>query len=232
MGFGTALLAGCLSVAVAAGLASPVAAHPHVFIDTTVTAVLDAQGRLEAIRLRWNYDALLSMVVAEDRAADADMDGTISATEAKVLDGFDMTWIDGFDGDTTLFQDETPLPLVPGPQDWATGWVPDEAGGHLWSEHTRRLVAPVDPRAGPISIVVYDVTDYTAYTLTPSAGADPVEGASAACRIEPPSNAGGDGETGLLSTVGLFLFGGDESTEASVLPAPAKGRVVAVLTCD
>lgn len=229
---GRAWRLGCLAVAVAAGLAGPAFAHPHVFIDTTVTAILDHQGRLTAIRLRWDYDELVSMLVAEDRGADADGDGTISATEALVLDGFDMTWGEGFDGDTTLFQDETPLPLEPGPQDWTTGWVADEAGGHLWSEHTRRLISPVEPGAGQVRVVVHDVSDYTAYTLTEAAqGQDAPKDSRVACRIGPPLDAESDTEGGLLSTVGLFLTGGGGGTEDSVVPAPAAGRVVAVLDC-
>ncbi|MFM7445932.1 MAG: DUF1007 family protein, partial [Tabrizicola sp.] len=107
-------------------LAGPVAAHPHVFIDTTVTAVLDAEGRVTAIRLRWDYDTLVSMVVIADKGADADGDGVISAAETGALDGFDMTWAEGFDGDTMVFQGAAPVALVPGPQDRATGRVADD----------------------------------------------------------------------------------------------------------
>ncbi len=225
--------AGCLAGALAAGLAGPALAHPHVFIDTTVTAILDAEGQLIGVRLRWDYDALVSMVVAEDKNADADMDSTISATEALVLKGFDMTWVEGFDGDTTLFQDETALPLVPGPQDWVTGWVADDNGGHLWSEHTRLLAAPVDPGAGPVRVVVYDVSDYTAYALTKAAlGQDTPKDALPVCRIDSPVADAGATDDGLLSTVGLFLTGGGDAEEVSVVPAPAAGRVVAVLDCD
>ena len=232
MGVGRAWRVGCLAVALAAGLAGPAFAHPHVFIDTTVTAILDAEGRLIGVRLRWDYDGLVSMVVAEDRGADADGDGTISATEALVLDGFDMTWGEGFDGDTTLFQDETALPLEPGPQDWVTGWVTDDSGGHLWSEHTRLLAAPVDPGAGPVRVVVYDVSDYTAYALTEAAPApDAPKDAVPACRIASPVAEPGATDGGLLSTVGLFLTGGGDAAEVSVVPAPAAGRVVAALDC-
>jgi ABC-type uncharacterized transport system substrate-binding protein len=213
------------------GFAGPAAAHPHVFIDTTVTAILDPQGKVTGVRLRWDYDALVSMVVAEDKGADADMDGMISPTEAVVLDGFDMTWIDGFDGDTGLYQNEAKLPLKPGPQDWATGWAAGSDGGHLWSEYTRWLATPVDPGAGPVSIVVYDVSDYTAYTLTAAALSfgDSVAH-STPCRIEPPPETDAT-DGGLLSTLGLFFFGQDDPVALAEVPPPAKGRVVVVLSC-
>jgi Protein of unknown function (DUF1007) len=225
-----------MAMAAVLGFAGPALAHPHVFIDTSVSAILDAEGRLTGVRLRWDYDALVSMVVAEDKSADADMDGTISAAEAAALDGFDMTWVEGFDGDTFLYQDEVLVPLVPGPQDWVTGWETDDAGGHLWSEHTRRLVAPVDPGAGPVSIVVFDVSDYTAYSLTVAALAPgEAEGLASPCRIEPPlaQDAAADSEPGggILSTIGLFVFGQGEPAAVPVVPSLAKGRVVAVLNC-
>ncbi len=222
-----------LALAVA-GVAGPVAAHPHVFIDTTVTAILDPQGRLTAIRLRWDYDSLLSMSVVEDMGADANMDGTVSAEEAVVLDGFDMTWIDGFDGDTSVIQGEALLPLEPGPMDWTTGWTPAVDGGHLWSEHTRKLAAAVDPGDGPVSIVVYDVSDYTAYALTGAAlrPSEPAVAVPADCRIGLPAETETEAaEGGLFSTLGLFLFGRDDGAEVSIIPAPATGRVIAVLVC-
>ncbi|MBL9046139.1 MAG: DUF1007 family protein [Tabrizicola sp.] len=224
----------------AAGLADPALAHPHVFIDTTVTAILDGQGRLTAVRLRWDYDSLVSMVVVEDKAADADMDGRISPAEAVALDGFDMTWIDGFDGDTSLFQGETRLPLEEGPQDWVTGWTEAESGGHLWSEHTRKLVSPVDPGDGPVSVLVYDVTDYTAYALVGAElkPVDALDGALSDCRIAPATvgataaSGSGSEEGGLLATLSLFVFGqNDGAAVGSVVPGPAAGRVTLVLAC-
>jgi ABC-type uncharacterized transport system substrate-binding protein len=212
------------------GVAVPAEAHPHVFIDTKVTAILDAEGRLTAVRLRWDYDSLLSMMVAEDKGADADGDGVISPGETAVLDGFDMTWVEGFDGDTSLYQGETPLPLVPGPQDWATGWTAEAEGGHLWSEHTRRLAVPVDPAAGPVSIVVYDVTDYTAYALT-DAAMKAADAGGGTCRIGAPAAPEDAAEGGIFSTLGLFLFGEDDGSTLSQVPEPATGRVVVVLSC-
>ena len=220
-----------------AGLAAtPAAAHPHVFIDTSLTAVLNDSGQLTAIRLRWDYDDYISMMLVEDKSADTDLDGTISASEMAALNGFDMTWVDGFDGDTSLSQSDTPLLLEPGPQDWATGWAATDGGGHLWSEHTRRLVTPVDLADGPVSVVVYDFSDYTAYAFT-GAVVEGVGSAGVSCRIGPPSGAEGGAEgDGFLATLGLFVFGSDDKAAGSGVPAlvpdPAPGRVVAVLSCE
>ncbi len=224
---------GLFSTVVAGLTAGPGAAHPHVFIDTSVTAILDQNGQLTAIRLRWDYDDYVSMLLVEDKGADTDADGTISSAEMVALEGFDMVWNDGFDGDASLIQAEMLLPLKPGPLDWVTGWAVVEDGGHLWSQHTRKLVSPVDLAQGPVSIVVYDVTDYTAYALSVArllpgdpAGAVPVD-----CRIGPSSEVAVD--TGFLSTLGLFFFGSDDSaTTGSVVPVAAPGRVVAVLSCN
>ena len=119
-------------------VAGPATAHPHVFIDTSVTAVLDAQGRLAALRLRWDYDDYVSLLLVEEKGADTDGDGQVSASEMSVLNGFDMAWGDTFDGDTKVMQDGSDLPLTKGPQNWSSGWQ----DGHLWS-FGQRQVGPV-----------------------------------------------------------------------------------------
>jgi ABC-type uncharacterized transport system substrate-binding protein len=57
----------------------PAAAHPHVFIGTGLTLVLDADNRLAAIRVTWSYDELYSLLVLEERGLDSDYDGALTA---------------------------------------------------------------------------------------------------------------------------------------------------------
>ena len=206
----------------------PATAHPHVFIDTSVTAVLDAQGRLAALRLRWDYDDYVSLLLVEEKGADTDGDGQVSASEMSVLNGFDMAWGDTFDGDTKVMQDGSDLPLTKGPQNWSSGWQ----DGHLWSEHTRVLTAPVDLSVGPVTVLVHDDTDYTAYTYTGAAILQDGTASSqpSACRIE----VLGPGDTapdGFLQTIGLFMFGSERVS--TTLPAPSESEGPAIrLTCD
>src|SRR3546814_15631495 len=62
--------------------AAPSAAHPHVWIDFHSTALMDASGRVEAVRIEWLFDRFYSSFALED--LDADRDGKVSDGEAGV----------------------------------------------------------------------------------------------------------------------------------------------------
>lgn len=200
-------------------LASPALAHPHVFIDASVTATVDDQNRLTGFRIRWDYDDYVSLILATDKNADLDGDGFLTDSELAPLQGFDMAWANGFDGDTTLWQGDQAIALKPGPQDWKTSWQ----DLHLWSEHGRQPVAAVDLTQGPVVIVIRDVTDYTAYALTGVS----LTTAPTGCEIKivtPEDVAESDGFGGLLSTL---FFGNDEAAPAQIT-AEQKVRI----NCD
>ena len=137
-------------------------AHPHVFVDATVEAVFDDQGRLTAFRIGWTYDELFSLMLVEESGADPDGDGQVSIDEMQALDGFDMDWGTDFLGDAYVVQGAAAVALAPGPQDWKTGW----ADGRLWSTHTRTLEAPLTPGPEGVTIQIYDPGYYVAYAIT------------------------------------------------------------------
>ncbi len=189
-------------------LAPPALAHPHVFIDASVTATVDDQNRLTGFRIRWDYDDYVSLILATDKNADLDGDGFLTDSELTPLQGFDMAWSDEFDGDTTLWQGDQPLALQAGPLDWKTGWQ----DLHLWSEHGRQPLAAVDLTQGPVVIVIRDVTDYTAYTLAKVS----LTSAPVGCEIKiltPEDEADCEGFGGLLGTL---IFGSDEAAPAQI----------------
>lgn len=189
-------------------LASPALAHPHVFIDASVTATVDDQNRLTGFRIRWDYDDYVSLILATEKAADLDGDGSLTESELAPLHGFDMTWSDGFDGDTTLLQGDQAIALQAGPLDWKTGWQ----DLHLWSEHGRKPMTEVDLAQGPVTIVIRDVTDYTAYSLTTVSLTKAVPG----CEITimtPEEEAEESGFGGLL---GLLFFGYEDAASAQI----------------
>ena len=137
-------------------------AHPHVFVDATVEAVFDDQGRLTAFRIGWTYDELFSLMLVEESGADPDGDGQVSDDEMQALDGFDMDWGTDFLGDAYVVQGAAAVALAPGPQDWKTGW----ADGRRWSTHTRTLEAPLTPGPEGVTIQIYDPGYYVAYAIT------------------------------------------------------------------
>lgn len=200
-------------------LASPALAHPHVFIDASVTATIDDQNRLTGFRIRWDYDDYVSLILATEMNADTDGDGSLTESELAPLQGFDMAWSDGFDGDTTLWQGDQAIALQTGPLDWKTGWQ----DLHLWSEHGRQPMSAVDLTQGPVTIIIRDVTDYTAYSLTTVGPTQAPPG----CLIDivtPEDEAESSGFGGLL---GILFFGGDEPAPAQIT-AEQKVRI----SCD
>ena len=135
-------------------------AHPHIFISTGLELQFDEDGKVAAVRVVWGYDDFYSLSTLADRGLDPDADGTLTPEELAQLQGFDMRWIPGFDGDLYLEQAGAPVPLS-GPLD-GTAMV---IAGRIVTTHRRTLTDPVDPAAGPLSLKVYDPTYYTAYDI-------------------------------------------------------------------
>ena len=141
-------------------LVPPVAtAHPHIFVETQLGLVMDSEGRLTAVRVSWTYDELYSLLIFEDKGLDSDYDGQLTEAEMAVLDGFDMNWIPGYEGDIYLSQGNA-LPLGP-PQ--PAGTLVEQ--GRIVTTHLRPLIDPVALEA-PIEVAAYDPTYYTAYEVT------------------------------------------------------------------
>jgi ABC-type uncharacterized transport system substrate-binding protein len=174
-----AIMAGLAGLA--AGLLSgPVAAHPHVFIDTSVEVILDDQDRAVAVRIGWVYDELFSLMVVADHELDADADGVLTEAEQARLLGFDMQWMEGYAGDSFALLGDRDLVLGP-PEEPTARWD----GKHVRTTHLRRLEAPVEigagPDSGPFLVQVYDPGYYTAYFIP----FDPVlTGGTGACSAE------------------------------------------------
>lgn len=147
-------------------------AHPHVFIDTTVRAHVDDAGMFTGLEISWNYDDFYSLLIFSDMGLDPDGDGTLTPQEMQSLEGFDLNWVDGFEGDSYARQGEDPVALG----------APQSRGlrvqdGRIVSTHFRAAQAP----ASGLVIQIYDPTFYTAYTL---AGQVEVDGPCTS-RIEP-----------------------------------------------
>ena len=135
------------------------AAHPHVFVDTGLRVVLDDQGRVAGVEVSWAYDALYSMLTFEDMGLDQDYDGKLEPTEVSMLSGFDLKWIEGFEGD--LYLEAGGKTLALGPPEPRALFIED---ARIVSTHFRPLLEPVG--AGGLILRAYDPTFYTAYDLT------------------------------------------------------------------
>ena len=156
-------LAPAAALALAAPLAPPASAHPHIFVDTGLTLIHDARGRLVALRVSWTYDELFSLLMLEELGLDPDYDGVLTEAETETLQGFDMDWPEGYEGDVYVEAGGAPVGLGP-PEPGAAAL---RETGMLTASHTRRLARPVDGAAEPVVIRVYDPTYYTAYSILP-----------------------------------------------------------------
>ena len=138
-------------------LPASLAAHPHIFVDTGLRIDVNAAGEVTGIEVTWAYDELYTLLIFEDRGLDADLDGNLTEAELKSLEGFDLNWSEGFEGDLYLTLGGVPVALGP----------PESRGiragdGRMTSVHYR----PVTPvSAKDLLIKAYDPTFYTAYAL-------------------------------------------------------------------
>jgi ABC-type uncharacterized transport system substrate-binding protein len=140
--------------------ATTVVAHPHVFIDTGLELIVDESGQLTHVRVIWEYDDLYSLLITEDMALDPDGDGVLTPDEIAKLTGFDMQWIDGFNGDLVI-ENKDGLVALSGPQEPTASF----GNGRITTTHLRALEQPLAP-GETAAIKPYDATYYTAYEIT------------------------------------------------------------------
>lgn len=137
-------------------LATPLQAHPHVFVETGLRLVASESGAIQGVEVTWRYDELYSLLVLEDMGLDSDFDGQLTMAELERLNGFDLQWIDGFEGD--LYAQSAAGQLKLGaPQNRGTSL----AAGQIVSRHYRALETAEDR----LSLKAFDPTYYTAYDL-------------------------------------------------------------------
>lgn len=141
-------------------LAAPVAAHPHIFVDTGVEVVFES-GRIAAVRMEWRYDELFSLLLAEDMGLDDDADGEMTPEEAAILSQRVTDWPPGYEGALHVAQAGQAVRIGP-PEAHEAGY----GGGRMRETLTRRIAGPLD-RADPVEIRIFEAEFYTAYDLVP-----------------------------------------------------------------
>ena len=85
--------------------------HPHVYIDTGLEFIVDETGQLTHVRVTWVYDEFYSLLLAEEMGLDVDGDGNTTKDEDQFLSGFDMHWVEGYNGDLVVSMNGTALAL-------------------------------------------------------------------------------------------------------------------------
>ncbi|WP_424984743.1 DUF1007 family protein [Microbulbifer sp. S227A] len=139
----------------------PALAHPHIFIDTGLEIMLDDAGALTQVKVTWTYDEYYSLLITEELQVDQDFDGVLTDEDKARLTGFDMNWVQGYNGDLVAALDGAPLALS-GPQD-ATATLQD---GRITTTHVRKVTDQPDLAGHVLSLHAYDETYYTAYEVS------------------------------------------------------------------
>lgn len=138
-------------------------AHPHMFIQTAVAVLFNDAGLATGIRVTWTYDSFTSLQVLTDHGISEDANGQISAADLATLNGFDMTWQPGYQGDSYARLDQQALTLS-GPQDWTLSY----SDGVISTTHRRDFAQALDLRDHVLGVATYDPSYYVLYDLSPS----------------------------------------------------------------
>ena len=136
-------------------LAAPLWAHPHVFIDTGLKLVVNDAGDITGVEVSWKYDQLYSLLVLEDMELDDDFDGVLTEPELAKLNGFDLKWITGYEGDLFAFEGDKKL-ILGAPKNLGTSFE----DGQIISRHYRALDG-----SKALRLKVFDPTYYTQYEV-------------------------------------------------------------------
>ena len=152
------MLKHCGSIALGLVLAAPAGAHPHVFVDTDLTLVLNDARELTGVDVTWTYDDFFTLLILEDMGLDPDGDGELTEAELEQLKGFDLVeWPPGFEGDLYVHEGDEKVAL---PRPTPTGIAVEN--GRIVASHHRPVP---DVPAGALVLEQYDPTYYVAYTL-------------------------------------------------------------------
>ncbi len=171
------LIAFCLSL-----IAAPLGAHPHIFVNTGLVFLVDDQNRLTHVQVTWEYDDLYSLLVTEDMGIDSDYDGVLTGTDIAALTGFDMNWVDGYNGDLVAELGGISLSLSQPSSPTAT--LKD---GKIVTTHLRAVGGTPVIRES-LSVRPYDGTYYTAYEV--GLGVDVNGGSGCEAKLDSPDIAG------------------------------------------
>jgi ABC-type uncharacterized transport system substrate-binding protein len=136
-------------------LATPVGAHPHVFVDVALRFAA-GPGGVAGVEVTWTYDEFYSLLLFEDMKLDNDADGRLSPAEEARLQGFDLNWDPGFKGDLEAYVAGAEVALGR-PEPRSTRVI----DGRIETTHFRALTAP----GAKVDFKAYDPTFYVAYEL-------------------------------------------------------------------
>lgn len=147
---------GCLILSLAL-LADPAAAHPHVFIDNTVSFVFDGD-KITGFRENWVFDDVFSDELLGE--FDVNHDKSFDAAESKKVGETVLPNVKQFHYFTYVWVDKKDLGEIPPTEFTATA-----AKGIVTFDFLVKLPKPIDPKTESIALEVYDHEFYVEVDL-------------------------------------------------------------------
>lgn len=144
-----------LAAVICAVLPCAALAHPHVFVDVSLTLRYDAQGRLAGIDEVWAYDELYSLLMLTE----AGVEGTVDPGQMAALRGLDANWDPLNGGRLTVEPPDGPAVLAQ-PRHLSTQWQ-----GNRMVTRRRHALSPPVAGDGPVFVRVYDPTYYVNFAM-------------------------------------------------------------------
>ncbi len=141
------------------GNAAPVVAHPHIYVDGGLDFYFEG-GKLTRLRVTWVYDPFYSLFLLQDAAIDTDGDGLLTDAEKEQLAARQSNWIEDFDGDSFLWQNDARIGLSRPVEPTA-----DLVNGQVTIVFDRFLDEPVGPGDGLVA-KAFDPSYYVHYAIT------------------------------------------------------------------
>jgi len=169
------------ALAVGLGVAGTAAAHPHVWVDTQVTALLE-DGKVTAIREDWSFDEDFSASVLEDvRKAKGPAIDHVSPFSPGEIDKIKRNAfgnLRNYDYFTHVWANGQPIKVKPE----VTEFAAKLEGEKLRYVFTVVLAEPVDPHGRTLRIGIWDDSYYVDVGPTPKNGAAIAGAGAEACR--------------------------------------------------
>ncbi len=132
---------------------SPAGAHPHVFVDHTMTVLVGADG-LEGLHFAWTFDEMFSSMVV--LTFDTDKDKRFSATESKAVEQKHFANLKDFSYFVQLRVNDKPAAVTA-----FKDFEAKLANGQVIYAFT----IPVRAAEGTLEVAVEDPTYYSAFAL-------------------------------------------------------------------
>ena len=133
-------LVAIVAFALAAAVAGPALAHPHVWVTARAELVFNGQGAITAIRHIWQFDPDFTAYATLN--LDTNHDGKLEMSELKPLADTNIDALKAYDYFTFIYVGTRRIPVVKPTEYWL-----DFHGGRLTLFYTLPLKAPLKPTA-------------------------------------------------------------------------------------